>query len=251
MSMGKAPWLPVLYLCLAGSIRAACIDADVERLYSQENIAGLDRQIALLAAKGDRGSRTDVVLLGLAAYRDADLKLLKRDKDGASDALSTAAKILKARLEKGPDAELGALLGLIYGMQIRISPIRGFWLGSSADEVVERALAAEPNNPRPHLALGLNVLFKPGAVGGGADKAVGQLQRAVDLYNASATKSDGVCWGWDDAVLGLARARLKLGDRVAAIALVESVLARTPDDRPARRLMAAIRHLAEKDGGGK
>ena len=253
--MDNAPVFRWVLLCLlwASAVQAACIDADVEKLYTQENVALLDRQVASLVAKTNR-SRNDVLLLGLAAYRDADLKLLKNDKDGASNALSSAADVLKERLEKGADAELETLLGLIYGMQIRMSPWRGIWLGSAADKALEHALTADPNNPRPHLAAGINLLYKPSGVGGGADKAVSQLQKAVDLYPAAIAKSsaaDTACWGTDDATLALARARMKNGDRVAAISLVEGVLARSPENRNARRLMDAIRRSAEKAGGTK
>jgi len=93
----------------------------------------------------------------------------------------------------------------------------------------------------------MNLLYKPQRFGGGADKAVARLQRAVDLYAKSG--ADGVCWGGDDAALALARARLKLGNRVAAIALVEQVIERSPNHAPARRLLAAIRRSAAKEGG--
>jgi hypothetical protein len=141
---------------------------------------------------------------------------------------------------------------MIYGMQIRIMPMRGLWLGSDADEVLEAAIATEPNNPRPQFAAGVNVLYKPSSFGGGASKAVPRLQRAVALYAAAAKSGvDGACWGADDASLALARAKLKLGDRVAAIAIVESVLARTPDRRSAQRLLAAIRRAAAKAEAGR
>lgn len=248
MSKGKGLWSGLLLLCLlaARGVQAACIDTDVEKLYQQENVAALDRQIASLAAKANR-SRADILLLGLAAYRDADLKLLKRDEDGASAALKSAASVLEERLAKGRDAELGALLGMIYGMQIRISPLRGMWLGSDADKALEQATAAEPNNPRPHLAAGINLLYKPGTFGGGPAKAVAELQRASELYSAAAAKTnaaEGACWGADDATLALARAKLKLGERVAAIGLVETVMARSPENRAAQRLMNGIRRSA-------
>jgi hypothetical protein len=251
MNSKSRPVLVLLLLALAvpkGS--AACIDAGIEKLYLQENAAGLIAQVSALEAKANR-SRGDVVLLGLAAYRAADLKLLKRDEDAAAAVLKTAADVLETQLKKGRDAELGALLALIYGQQIRISPLKGMWLGSDADEALEAAIAAEPNNPRPHLAAGLNVLYKPSGFGGGANKAVSQLQRAVALYAAAKPAADGACWGADDAALALARAKLKLGDRVAAIALVESVLARTPDRRPAQRLLAGIRRGASKREAGR
>ncbi|MBV8545762.1 MAG: hypothetical protein JO093_04535 [Acidobacteria bacterium] len=240
----KKSWRALLLVsCLgAAQVSASCIDAAIEKAYLQENVAALDAQIASLAAKTNR-SRAEILLYGLAAYRAADLKLLKGDKEGASAALSAAASVLESRLEKGRDAELGALLGMIYGMQIRISPFRGIWLGSSADKVLEDAMAAEPNNPRPHLAAGVNLLYKPGTFGGGPEKALAQLQRAIDLYSrtAATTAADGACWGSDDAVLAMARAKVKLGERVAAIALVETVLARSPGNRPAQRLMNGIR----------
>jgi len=248
--MNKVSWLALSLLWVLSVPQvSACVDAGIEKWYQQENVAALDRQLSSLAAKASQ-SRADVLQLGLAAYRVADLKLLKGDKDGASEALSTAATILKDRLEKGKDAELSSLLALVYGLQIRISPFRGMWLGSSADHAVEDALAAEPNNPRPHFAAGVNLLYKPGSLGGGAEKALAQLQRAVDLYAASATKNDpdGACWGADDATLALARAKLKMGGRVAAIGLVETVLARSPGSRPAQRLMDAIRRAGTEKG---
>jgi hypothetical protein len=242
--MNRKSWQALLLSGLgAAQVWGSCIDAGIEKSYLQENVVALDGQISSLAAKANR-TRADILLFGLAAYRVADLKLLKGDKDGASAVLSSAASVLKARLEKGRDAELGALLGMIYGLQIRISPIRGMWLGAAADRVLEEAMAAEPNNPRPHLAAGVNLLNKPSSFGGGPKGALAQLQQAIKLYSGAAaakTDADGACWGSDDATLTLARAKLKLGERVAAMALVETVLARSPENRPAQRLMNDIR----------
>jgi hypothetical protein len=68
--MKKNRWAALLLLSALASpcVRAACIDAGIENLHLQENVAALDAQLSTLVAKKDR-SRTDILLLGLAAYR--------------------------------------------------------------------------------------------------------------------------------------------------------------------------------------
>ena len=88
-----------------------------------------------------------------------------------------------------------------------------------------------PKNPRVALLDGINTLYKPAFVGGGADKAVLRFGEAQVLY-AAETVTDPAApdWGRDDVYLWDGRAQAKTGDFKGAKESYTKALAANPSN---------------------
>lgn len=228
----------------AAALHAECIGEEIEALYRAGDIAGLQEQFEQLRKQA--GSQEDEVIgYGLAAYRLADLYLAEEEEQPAKKVVNAAVERLEAAWEHTAAPEVGALLSLLYGTQIRISPSKGMFIGGTADKVTQAAVEKAPENPRTALAQGIALLYKPGLFGGGAGKGVPELLWAAALFDGEPQRGK-VCWGRDDADIQLAMAQQKLGEAHAATAALERVLARHPEHKPARRLLTRIQAAQER-----
>jgi tetratricopeptide (TPR) repeat protein len=91
--------------------------------------------------------------------------------------------IEKANKIKPNESEILTLHGYLKLMYISNSPmLRAPTQTSDAIEILEKAKALNPANPRPWFVHGQNTLFTPGFFGGGAKNAQPLLQKAVTLY---------------------------------------------------------------------
>lgn len=83
------------------------------------------------------------------------------------------------------NSEIYTLKGMIYQMQLQVSPMtRGQKLGPQATVMFDKAIELDPNNPRPYYLKGQGLFYTPPIFGGGKDKALPVLQQAVDKYSA-------------------------------------------------------------------
>jgi hypothetical protein len=86
-----------------------------------------------------------------------------------------------------------------------------------------------PKNPRVALLDGINTLYKPGFVGGGAGNAIKKFAESADLF-AAETVSDPAApdWGKDDVHVWNGRAATRNNDLAAARASYQKALAANP-----------------------
>jgi hypothetical protein len=211
-------------LCVTRSAWAGCAEANIESAYEREDIPALQRIIDDGLAKPTLDS-TKAALLGLAAYREATLLARKSRKDDAETLLDhTIAKIEPVRA-KGRDKDLTGVVSMLYGLEIGLSPFRGFYLGDRIRDMMEGAEKDGKATPRLHLAEGLSRLYRPKIFGGGPANAVPELNSAIAGFDQGASSNSGVCWGRADAMLGLARAKIALNERPVAIKLINDVIA--------------------------
>jgi len=100
---------------------------------------------------------------------------------------------------------LGMLIGLKGGMS-------AMTLGPRSQSTLERAKAAQPDNPRILMFEGISLLNRPAAFGGSAEKAAETLARAAEQFSQQKTSAPGATWGHADTLMWLGMARQKLGD---------------------------------------
>ncbi|MFP5503910.1 MAG: tetratricopeptide repeat protein [Candidatus Sericytochromatia bacterium] len=74
-----------------------------------------------------------------------------------------------------------AIYGGVLGLRAQAGFVDAVTAGPRARGMLEQAVALAPNNPYARFALGRFYLAAPGYFGGGADKAVAELRRAVAL----------------------------------------------------------------------
>jgi tetratricopeptide (TPR) repeat protein len=164
---------------------------------------------------------------GYALYREA----LQAAPSGAArersaeetramrELLDRAVQMLEksASLRRLPETH--ALLGAIYGRKAGlVGGMGAMEPGMRAGSELERAVEMGPENPRVWLLQGTNALFTPAMWGGGDDKALEALQKAVQLFGADAQRAPLPTWGRAEAHawLGMVHQRRRDYERARA-----------------------------------
>ena len=135
-------------------------------------------------------------------------------EDGCEPCLEKVDAFLSAAEAAENNSEVLTLRASYYQAMLQLKPMRAPYYGPKAGSLLEEAVAADPTNPRAASLLGQNLYYTPRMFGGGADKAVPHLERAVELFAAEATDDERddllPTWGAD-------RAHRMHGEAVAAV----------------------------------
>ncbi len=93
------------------------------------------------------------------------------------------ASILAGEKLSPNNCELVSLEGMLYQAMILINPqANGMVYGPKSAMTLQKAMALDPNNPRPHYMLGSNLYFTPEQYGGGMARAKPHLEKALELF---------------------------------------------------------------------
>ncbi|MDZ4678915.1 MAG: hypothetical protein SH848_03925 [Saprospiraceae bacterium] len=129
------------------------------------------------------------------------------DRDKLVDAAE--AIIEKAGQLGGDKAELSVLQARAYQARLSVDPAsRSMQYGPKTTMLLAEARAKNPNNPRVLFLLGQNLLFTPEGYGGGKDRALPLIEKAVAIFNTAPTEPTvDPSWGRDEANSLLANAK--------------------------------------------
>lgn len=128
-------------------------------------------------------------------------------------------------------AEALALRCGLQGMSIQFDPSLGMRLGIQMGSDMAHARDLAPKNPRVALLDGINTMYTPAFVGGGADKAYTKLVAAQALF-AAETVTDPAApdWGKDDVYVWSGRAAMKSANFKDARDAYQKALVANPDN---------------------
>ena len=123
----------------------------------------------------------------------------KLDKDkvaGKSNDLITKAEALEPN-----NSELFCLRQMTATLQMLVDPMsRWQSYGTEASKAVEKAIKADPNNPRSYYLKGQNLMGTPEAYGGGKAVAKKLFEKSVELYKTfQPASSFHPNWGKEEA----------------------------------------------------
>jgi len=98
--------------------------------------------------------------------------------------LDKAENLIKSAEEISKDnSEITAMHAWIVSMKISVDPMnRGMQLGMQSGMLTETAMKLDPENPRPYLLKGMGAMYTPEQYGGGKDKALPILEKAVEKF---------------------------------------------------------------------
>jgi len=156
-------------------------------------------------------------------YMDKDKEKAGRFIDEALDQLKNSQKL------NDSFPESYALMSSCYGNKIGLTPWKGMILGPRSGMTMEKAITLGPENPRVWLLKGVGTNFSPKAFGGGAEKAIEELQKAIHLYeNEEPLNPIHPQWGHDEAYAWLGIILKKQGRLEEAKKAYEDGLAVNP-----------------------
>jgi len=171
--------------------------------------------LGMLAA--DPGSAEIHYGVALADWRAVPL-LAGKNRDAAKRHCEEGLEHCDAALKADPRmAEAMALKAGLQGMSIQFNGAAAIVLAPQMQANMARALELAPDNPRIHLLDGINTFHTPAFFGGGAERAMTKMRKAIDLFARGAgPDTTGTAWGHDDAYAWVGRAAAKLEDPAAA-----------------------------------
>ncbi len=242
MTLAAAPARAVEPAVLAEA-RATAYAAQYD---SVEALVAAHEQLAALSA-----ANPDSPLLHYwVAYSDYRLipRMMMRDKKQADRYCDDGVKHMDQAIAADPkNAEYIALKSGVMGLSIMVAPMRGMTVGNEIGDLQNQARALAPDNPRVALMEGINTMNKPGFVGGGAKKALPQLERAIALFaKAAPSDSTAIDWGYDDAYTWAGRAAAKLDKPAEARGYYQKALEINPQNGWVRYGLLPALDKAEK-----
>ena len=236
MTMTQRLILLIVALMVADAAFALVTEDDINRAYYASDVAELEE----IRTELNEEDANDAYLAAYIDWRIASIHLAFADADAADAVLGRGQATLESLVERVPDsAESWALLSSTYGMQIGIRPMsRGMSMGGKADSAIERAMRLEPENPRVLVIYAIGKLNTPVMFGGGRDKAMDALDRALAAHAENG--SGRYAWGEADAYIWRGIARQRQGDLERAAADFDAALNAVPSYGWAEQLRANV-----------
>ena len=144
-------------------------------------------------------------------------------------------------------AEAEALYGYLIGMQLAVHPEQAMILGLKSMQHMERALTAEPGNPRIQFLKGFYQLYVPEAFGGGSDSALPFFEKSIELFEKEMiTDPLKPSWGKDVALTNAALIYKDKKNVSKAVELLKKALAANPDNWQARSELGELEKKAPR-----
>lgn len=242
--MKTAPLLATALLILAGAPQAQATSfyTDIERAVALRDPDRLAEYRGVLRREIDLlGGRTpgDLRAYTLAYVSSRLSPILPEDRKAERLRLLREAETsLKQYLRvNSRDPEAHALLGAVYGAQVRFTPVKAMTLGPRISAAFSEAEKLGPRNPRVALQKGIGLLHVPRAFGGGAEAAERELRRAEALFAQEPRSKPWPNWGRLDVLIWLGQALARQGDREAARTFYRRALELEPESVWVRQVL--------------
>jgi tetratricopeptide (TPR) repeat protein len=127
----------------------------------------------------------------LSASYLAEVDQEQRDKKAAQQAAQRGVQAATRAVSLKPnDGEAYRLLGMLYGQSIT-DLVSGLSNGPRAKDAINKAVALAPKSSNVYLARGVGNYYLPSQLGGGAEAAIADFRKAIEL---DAKNTDGYIW---------------------------------------------------------
>jgi tetratricopeptide (TPR) repeat protein len=132
-----------------------------------------------------------------ASFCYVSVTFSEKDADAIHSNLDKAQQMLELALKVNPnESEIHVLQGLIYSKRITDMG-KGYKYSTLSNEVLAKAEALNPNNPRIYFCKGQNVMNTPAMFGGGKAKALPLFEKALALFEKQTVTNDLMPnWGY-------------------------------------------------------
>lgn len=169
--------------------------------------------------------------IGFIDLQIAHYSLSKDNKDEAKKFIDDGIAHLEQAVGVKDDfAEGYALLSSLLGNKIGLKPILGMSLGMRSGGMMSKAFELAPENPRVSLIAGQSAYHTPKMFGGGADKALQHIQKAVACFQTfKPERPIDPTWGHDEAHAYLGMIQMDQGSLDEAKLNLEKALEINPN----------------------
>jgi tetratricopeptide (TPR) repeat protein len=170
-----------LALVMAGFL-AASAPSVLESARDQQDRATLQKTIAELSAAAAKSPADPEAhyKVALACSYLAEVNIELRDRKQGRQAAEQGIKAGEKALSLRQDAENYRILATLYGQAIT-DVLTGLSYGPKAKEAIGKAVQAAPKSPAVWVARGVGNYYLPSQFGGGAQNAIADFRKALEL----------------------------------------------------------------------
>lgn len=136
-----------------------------------------------------------------AAFARINAAMQTDKKNSMDDLLDMAQSDLsKADSLKSNNSEIYALQAMLYSGRIMVNPVvRGKKYGSQSNEYIQKAIDADPSNPRSYYLKGNNLFYTPPQFGGSREGACEMYHLAWEKMKTFTPAAENYpVWGKDE-----------------------------------------------------
>ena len=179
------------------ALLASCLltaGPQLEQARNRQDRAALQRIFAQRAARAEKNPEDAAAQAELAeaALYLAEVALELQDRERARSAAEEGVRAAQRAVALQPNvAEHHRLLGALCGQVIPGNVLLAVRYGKCAAESIQRALELDPGSWRVWLSRGVGHYYLPPAFGGGAEAAVADFRKAIELNPRAAD-----AWLW-------------------------------------------------------
>lgn len=177
----------MLRITIAALAIASCLEAlprELEQARDRQDRAALEKIVASFdAAAGKQGNDAQAqYMLALADSVLAEVATELKDKNGGRVAAEAGIKAAEKAVALKPDvAEHHRILGTLCGQVIPANVLAGLKYGRCAMDSINKAIELDPKSPLGYVSRGVGNYYLPSAFGGGAELALKDFQKAIQL----------------------------------------------------------------------
>lgn len=155
-----------------------------------ENARDVQDRAALERIASDAGASAAKTPNDAAAHYNAalaysylsEVALELKDKNAAKSAAETGIRSAERAVAlDGKSAEYHRVLGTLCGQVIPANVLAGIKYGRCAMDSIEKAIQLDAKNAMAHVSRGVGNYYLPPAFGGGADLAIRDFAKAIEL----------------------------------------------------------------------
>jgi tetratricopeptide (TPR) repeat protein len=158
--------------------------AELEKARDAQDRGALERMASQFSSATAKQSDDAAAFYRLALAQSylAEIAMETGDKNQARSAAETGIKAAeRAATLKPESAEYHRIWGTLCGQAIPANVLAGLKYGRCAQDEVNKAIQMDPQTAINYVSRGAGNYYLPSAMGGGADVAIKDFQKAIEL----------------------------------------------------------------------
>jgi len=174
---------------LAMAVALAAAAPELQRARDLQDRPAIEKLLPALASAAQRGSTDPAAHYALALAQSylSEVALELRDKEAAARAAEAGIRAAEKATQLDPaKAEYHRILGALCGQIIPANVLAGLRYGKCALEAVNKAIDLDAKSSDAWMSRGVGNYYLPAQFGGGAEKGIADLEKAIKLNPKSA-----------------------------------------------------------------